>query len=133
MLPGFRTDVLGCIKGFDLFVMSSVTEGLGTSLLDAMACVARRSSRRRAGGIPEVVEDGVTGRARRRRAITRDGAAIVRLLKDAELRRRMGEAGFARVRERFTVERMVAETAAVYARVAGRRRAADTASPPAAD
>ena len=37
-LPGFRTDVLGCIKAFDLFVMSSVTEGLGTSLLDAMAC-----------------------------------------------------------------------------------------------
>src|SRR5262249_15704255 len=38
LLPGFRVDVLGCIKGFDLFAMSSVTEGLGTSLLDAMAC-----------------------------------------------------------------------------------------------
>ena len=38
LLPGFRTDVIGCIKGFDLFAMSSVTEGLGTSLLDAMAC-----------------------------------------------------------------------------------------------
>ena len=38
LLPGFRTDVLGCLKGVDLFVMSSVTEGLGTSLLDAMAC-----------------------------------------------------------------------------------------------
>jgi len=37
LLPGFRIDVLGCIKDFDLFVMSSVTEGLGTSLLDAMA------------------------------------------------------------------------------------------------
>ena len=35
LLPGFRTDVLGCLKTFDLFVMSSVTEGLGTSLLDA--------------------------------------------------------------------------------------------------
>ena len=41
LLPGFRTDVLGCIKGFDLFAMSSVTEGLGTSLLDAMACSRR--------------------------------------------------------------------------------------------
>ena len=56
LLPGFRTDVLGCIKGFDLFAMSSVTEGLGTSLLDAMACgrpiVAtdgRRHSRGRRG------------------------------------------------------------------------------------
>ena len=54
-LPGFRTDVIGCIKGFDLFVMSSVTEGLGTSLLDAMAC-SRASVATRAGGIPELVE-----------------------------------------------------------------------------
>ncbi|HEY6211179.1 MAG TPA: glycosyltransferase, partial [Vicinamibacterales bacterium] len=57
LLPGFRIDVLGCIKSFDLFVMSSVTEGLGTSLLDAMAC-ARPIVATRAGGIPEIVEDG---------------------------------------------------------------------------
>ena len=55
LLPGFRTDVLGCIKGFDLFVMSSVTEGLGTSLLDAMAC-GRAIVATDTGGIPEVVE-----------------------------------------------------------------------------
>ena len=60
LLPGFRTDVLGCIKGFDVFAMSSVTEGLGTSLLDAMAC-ARAIVATRAGGIPEIVEDGVNG------------------------------------------------------------------------
>ena len=59
--------------------------------------------------------------------------AIVRLLTDAGLRRRMGEAGFARVRERFTVERMVSETAAVYARVAGTPHAADTESLSARD
>jgi glycosyltransferase involved in cell wall biosynthesis len=52
---------------------------------------------------------------------------IARLLRDDDLRRRMGEAGLARVSERFTVERMVAETAAVYERVAGTRRAADSA------
>src|SRR5206468_2053464 len=60
LLAGFRTDVLGCIKSFDLFAMSSVTEGLGTSLLDAMAC-SRPIVATRAGGIPEIVEDGVTG------------------------------------------------------------------------
>src|SRR5262245_906597 len=60
LLPGFRTDVLGCIKGFDLFVMSSVTEGLGTSLLDAMAC-GKPIVATDAGGIPEVVEQGVSG------------------------------------------------------------------------
>ncbi len=131
LLPGFRTDVLGCIKGFDLFAMSSVTEGLGTSLLDAMAC-SRAIVATRAGGIPEIVDDGRTGvlvEPRDHAAMARE---IVRLLRDDDLRRRMGEAGWARVGERFTVERMVAETAAVYERVAGTRRAADIARPPCA-
>jgi L-malate glycosyltransferase len=130
LLPGFRTDVLGCIKGFDLFAMSSVTEGLGTSLLDAMAC-SRPIVATRAGGIPEIVEDEVNGLLVPPRDHTALARAIVRALKDDGLRRRMGEAGLARVNERFTVERMVEQTADVYARVAGRPRATDTASQPA--
>jgi glycosyltransferase involved in cell wall biosynthesis len=130
LLPGFRTDVLGCMKGFDLFAMSSVTEGLGTSILDAMAC-SRAVVATRAGGIPEIVQDGLTGvlvEPRDHKAMARE---IVRLLRDEALRARMGEAGRTRVGEWFSVERMVAETAAVYARVAGTRHAADTASQPA--
>jgi glycosyltransferase involved in cell wall biosynthesis len=130
LLRGFRTDVLGCIKGFDLFAMSSVTEGLGTSLLDAMAC-ARPIVATRAGGIPAIVEDEVNGLlvpVRDHRALA---AAILRALKDPALRRRMGEAGLARANERFTVERMVSETAAVYARVASGPHIAGTESPPA--
>ena len=60
LLPGFRDDVLALLKGFDIFVMSSETEGLGTSILDAMAC-EKPVVGTRTGGIPEVVEDGVTG------------------------------------------------------------------------
>jgi L-malate glycosyltransferase len=116
LLPGFRIDVLGCIKGFDLFVMSSVTEGLGTSLLDAMAC-ARPIVATRAGGIPEIVEDGVNGLLVPVRDHHALADAIVRALKDAALRQRMGDAGFARVNDRFTVERMVSETATVYEQV----------------
>jgi len=119
-LPGFRTDVLGCIKGFDLFVMSSVSEGLGTSLLDAMAA-SRPIVATTAGGIPEIVEDGVTGRLVPPRDHAALAAAIVSMLKDDEGRRRMGAAGFARVNERFTVERMVERTAEVYALVIGRK------------
>lgn len=124
LLPGFRTDVLGCIKGFDLFVMSSVTEGLGTSLLDAMAC-HKAIVGTRAGGIPEVVAEGSTGllvEPRNSRALA---DAMLRLLQDEGLRAGMAEAGYARVRERFTVERMVAETAAVYARLARAPHLAD--------
>jgi glycosyltransferase involved in cell wall biosynthesis len=132
LLPGFRTDVLGCLKGFDLFVLSSITEGLGTSLLDAMAC-SKPIVATRAGGIPEVVEDEVNGLLVGPRDHAAMAVAIVRLLKDDGLQRRMGDTGLARVRDRFTVERMVAETAAVYERVAGRPHAADTARQPAAD
>ena len=116
LLPGFRTDVLGCIKGVDVFVMSSVTEGLGTSLLDAMAC-ARPIVATEAGGIPEIVEDGVNGLLVPPRDAPALAAAIVRALRDQTLRERMGKAGFERVNERFTVERMVEQTGAVYHRL----------------
>lgn len=117
LLPGFRTDVIGCIKGFDLFVMSSLTEGLGTSILDAMAC-RKAVVGTRAGGIPEVVDDGQTGLVVEPRDAPQLAAAIVRMLEDEPMRRAMADAGYARVRERFTVERMVSETAALYARLA---------------
>lgn len=132
LLPGFRTDVLGCIKGFDLFAMSSVTEGLGTSLLDAMAC-SRAIVATRTGGIPEIVEDGVNGVLVPPRDHAAMAKAIVGLLRNAEERGRMGEAGLARVQARFTVERMVAETASVYERVAGTGHAAGIEHPPAGD
>jgi glycosyltransferase involved in cell wall biosynthesis len=128
VLPGFRIDVLGCIKGFDLFVMSSVSEGLGTSLLDAMAC-SKAIVATKAGGIPEVVDDGVTGLLVEPRDHHALAAGIVRLIKDASDRQQMAEAGFERVSAKFTVERMVAETAKVYADVAGTPHAADTAHP----
>jgi glycosyltransferase involved in cell wall biosynthesis len=128
LLPGFRTDVIGCLKAFDLFVMSSVTEGLGTSLLDAMAC-ARPIVATDAGGIPEIVKDGVNGLLVPPRDAASLAAAIVRALKDQALRTRMGAAGLTRVRERFTVDRMIAETAAVYARVGGRHHQEDTVGP----
>jgi L-malate glycosyltransferase len=131
VLAGFRSDVLGVLKGLDVFVMSSVTEGLGTSLLDAMAA-ARPIVATRTGGIPEVVVDGETGLL----APPKDGRAlaeaILQMLRDGPGRQRVAQAGLARVRERFSVDRMVEQTLEVYADVAGTSRAADTASRPPA-
>jgi glycosyltransferase involved in cell wall biosynthesis len=125
LMPGFRRDVIGCIKHFDLFAMSSITEGLGTSLLDAMAC-GRAIVATDVGGIPEVVADGVNGVLVPARDAQRMGRAIADLLAEDRRRTEMGDAGAARVAERFTVERMVARTAGVYEQLAGRRRAAGT-------
>ena len=117
MLAGFRPDVLSLHKAFDIFVMSSVTEGLGTSLLDAMAA-GKPIVGTRAGGIPEVVADGETGILVPPRDHDAMAEAIVGLLKDDTLRRQMGDAGRARARSLFSAERMVQNTLNVYQRVA---------------
>jgi len=117
LLAGFRPDVLSLHKAFDIFVMSSVTEGLGTSLLDAMAA-GKPIVATRTGGIPEVVADGETGLLVPPRDEEALADAIVRLLKDPDLRREMGEAGRVRARNLFSLERMVQNTLNVYQRVA---------------
>ena len=126
-LAGFRADVLELMKDFDLFALSSIHEGLCTSLVDAMAA-AKPAVATAVGGVPEVVADGETGFLVPSRDHHALAEKIVRLLKDEGLRRRMGEAGLARARRLFTVERMVEETAAAYERLVGRSRGADTAN-----
>jgi glycosyltransferase involved in cell wall biosynthesis len=113
LLAGFRPDVLSVIKSFEIFVMSSVTEGLGTSLLDAMAC-GKPIVATRAGGIPEAVTDGETGFLVPPRDHEAMAAAIVRLLQDPALRARMGAAGLARAKTDFSAERMVRQTLGIY-------------------
>ncbi len=116
-LTGFRPDVVSVHKAFDIFVMSSVTEGLGTSLLDAMAC-GKPVVATTAGGMPEVVKDGQTGILVPPRDHEAMAHAIIRLLSDATARRAMGAAGEARARVYFSAERMVQDTFEVYRRVA---------------
>lgn len=117
LLAGFRPDVLSLHKAFDIFVMSSVTEGLGTSLLDAMAC-EKPVVATAAGGIPEVVADGETGFIVPPRDHQAMAGALVRLLKEPALRQRLGIAGRARVQDRFSADRMLRDTLRVYQRVA---------------
>jgi L-malate glycosyltransferase len=121
LLPGFRADILAFIKSFDVFVMSSLAEGLGTSLLDAMA-LSKPTIASDTGGIPEVVSHGETGLLvppRNHRALA---GAVTSLLQDADRRKRMGEAGLARVQRLFSAEQMVEKTLAVYRQCAGGRR-----------
>jgi len=112
-MPGFRTDVPELLALCDVFALSSVMEGLCTSILDAL------SSRKavvapRAGGIPEIVRDGVEGLLVPPGDPEALGGAIARLLRDPELRRALGARGPTRVAERFTVDRMVEGTLRVY-------------------
>jgi len=117
LLLGFRPDVLSLHKAFDIFAMSSITEGLGTSLLDAMAS-GKPVVATAAGGIPEVVVDGETGFLVPPRDHEAMANSLVTLLKDEQLRQRMGRAGLVRARRKFSADRMVQQTLRVYERVA---------------
>lgn len=125
LLPGFRRDVLSLMKTCDVFVLSSVMEGLGTSLLDAMAC-ARPIVGTNAGGIPEVVVDGETGHVVPPRDADALADALIDLLTNDERARTFAAAGFERVRNRFSVARMVADTVAVYEAVTASQTTSST-------
>jgi glycosyltransferase involved in cell wall biosynthesis len=119
LLPGFREDVLSLMKTADLFVMSSVTEGLGSAVLDAMA-MGQAVVGTRAGGIPEAVIPDETGLLVEPSDAKALAGAIVTLLKDEALRKQFGEAGRVRVVREFGVDRLVEGTLEVYERVTGR-------------
>lgn len=114
IFAGFRQDLDRLLPAFDVFCLSSHQEGLGTSLLDAMA-FARPIVATAAGGIPDAVEDGVTGRL----VPVRDAPALARamaeLIADPARREEMGARGRERFLARFTADRMVASTLDVYA------------------
>jgi glycosyltransferase involved in cell wall biosynthesis len=116
LLPGFREDVLSLMKSADLFVMSSITEGLGSAVLDAMA-MGLAVVGTRAGGIPEAVVPGETGELVEPGDPRALAAAIVTLLEDPAKRRAYGEAGRRRVARQFDVEHLVTGTLAAYRRL----------------
>jgi glycosyltransferase involved in cell wall biosynthesis len=115
LLPGFREDVLSLMKSADLFVMSSVTEGLGSAVLDAMA-MGLAVVGTTAGGIPEAVVPGVTGELVPPADAKALAAAMVTLLKDEGLRRSYGDAGRDHVAAHFGVDTMVEGTLECYRR-----------------
>ena len=118
---GFREDVTELLRAADLFVISSYLEGLGTSILDAMAAglpvVATR-----VGGIPEAVADGETGVLVAPSDPQGLGEAISGLTADPDRRSRLGEAGRRRARL-FSADRTEALTRELYEEVLTRSTA----------
>ncbi len=113
LFAGFREDIDRLLPAFDVFCLSSMLEGLGTSLLDAMS-FSRPIVATRAGGISEAVTNGETGLLVAPRDARALAAALLELLNDADRRKAYGAAGRTRFDAHFTDERMVEETLAVY-------------------
>lgn len=113
IFAGFRTDLDALIPCFDIFCLSSHLEGLGTSVLDAM-CFARPVVATNAGGIPDSVVDGETGRLVPVRDHEALGKALSETLASAEVRTRFGAAGRERFLRELTSVAMVKATLAAY-------------------
>ena len=98
---GFFEDVPALLETLDVVALPSWTEGLPLVLLEAMAR-GRPVVATPVGGTPELVTDGETGLLVPPRDSEALAAALQRVLDDPDLARRLGEAGRARVAERFT-------------------------------
>jgi glycosyltransferase involved in cell wall biosynthesis len=128
---GFRPDVARFLHCLDIFAHPSIEEGLGTSILDAMAArlpvVATR-----AGGIPEIVRHGETGWLVPPASPTELAGAIISLLEDPRRRIQFGEAGRARVVGEFGIATLRDHVLDAYAEAIAARAPTPSAlvSPP---
>jgi len=115
---GSRSDVAELLGVFDCFVLSSRSEGLSLTLLEAMAAglpvVATD-----VGGNGEVVRHGETGLLVPAADPGRMADALRRIFADEAEARRMGERGLARVREHFSLDKMVAGYERIYDEILG--------------
>lgn len=122
-LPGFRDDLPELVPGLDLLVHPAAREGLGLALLEA-ASAAVAAVACAAGGIADVIEHGRSGIL----VPVGDAAALrdalVRLLRDAPARARLGAAARAQVERRFNVAGLIDAHLSLYGRVLRERRVA---------
>jgi glycosyltransferase involved in cell wall biosynthesis len=112
-LVGRQEDMSGFFGSLDLLVSASRQEGLPMALLEGMASGLAVVATD-VGAVGSVVRDGRTGILVAGGDVEALAGAMVKLLRDGELRLRYGKAGRERVAEEFSARRMTAEYAEIY-------------------
>jgi glycosyltransferase involved in cell wall biosynthesis len=110
---GFRHDAADLMVASDLVVLPSEAEAFGLVLAEALF-LGRPVVATRAGGIPEIVDDGVDGILVSPAEPQALEDAVVRLLTDDALRKSMGHKGRKKVAKRFRFDRMMGEYETLY-------------------
>ncbi len=103
----------------DIFCLSSDSEGMPLTLLEALASGVPAVSTE-VGGIPEVIESGVTGYLVPKGSAEFLAKRVVELLRDPAKAQQLALAGRAMVHERFPAEKMIRATETVYEQALGR-------------
>jgi L-malate glycosyltransferase len=110
---GVRRDINALLNAMDIYCLPSLTEGFSNSLLEAMAC-QKPCVATEVGGNPEIVKNGETGflvPPQNSRALAE---SILDLAQQPFMRSKMGEAGFDRVQQQFSIRKMVLEYEQFY-------------------
>lgn len=114
---GSDLDTQKFLSVMDVFVFPSVKEGLGIALLEALAagkaCVASD-----VGGIGDIIKDGVSGLLVPPMSAHAISEAVIKLIGDEEMRKRLGEEGRAVVKKRFSLDVMAEKVIKLYGEAA---------------
>jgi glycosyltransferase involved in cell wall biosynthesis len=110
------------LNRFAVYAALSRNESFGVAIVEASAC-GLPVVVTRVGGLPEVVVDGDTGLVVEREDVQAASDAILRLMKDPSLRKKMGEAGRRRVSAKYPWSESVAQMERTYAKVCKSHRA----------
>jgi len=106
---GFRSDIPQLMSSFDIFAMPSLSEGLSSAILEAMASSLPIVASN-VGGIPELVRDGENGMLTPPADPAALASAIQRLAENPEESLRMGQHNRRQVEERFTMDHKIIKT-----------------------
>jgi sugar transferase (PEP-CTERM/EpsH1 system associated) len=110
---GFRDDVPSLLQAMDVFVLPSLSEGLPLSVLEALS-LKKPVVASDVGGIPEIIENGVTGYLVPPENPEALAEKITLLLQNPERAAVIGQAGRRRVEEDFSLPRMIREHQSLY-------------------
>jgi glycosyltransferase involved in cell wall biosynthesis len=121
-LVGARKDIVDLLHAADVFVLSSLREGLPVSLIEAMAS-GRPIAATDVGGIPDAIENGENGILVPPADVRALSEAIWSLLSDRDFASKLGISAMRTAAEKFSLEHVVRRTKEVYFEIYNRKRA----------
>ncbi len=110
---GARRDIDSILNAIDIFVLASVFEPFGIALIEAMS-IERPVVGSASGGIPEIIEDGVTGFLFTPKDSKQLAEIIDRLIRNEKLRKEVGMRARKAVVERFDAKRYIKNLESIY-------------------